>query len=231
MRFLFVLALALVAFPVFADDPAPPATSIVADDVVITASPAFIDAGDQLIVKDVLGDIVDLITNPRAVGGLALAAAIIALLIKLSKLGALARLLERTGKTWIRPLIAVVLGGAGGLVTALAGGTRDAIGLVAAFVAGAYAGFSASGSVDVLRVALFPDARAKRSADSGALTVVADAAERTALVELAAAGKGITDARAAVAETVGLPPGRRVEALAGLLRSPSGATAPSAGRK
>lgn len=222
MRFALLLLVALAAVPVLADtaDPSPPTSSFVGDDVLITAAapaPA-IDAGDQVIVHDVLDTVVAFITNPVAVGALSIAALIIALLVKLSKLGALARLLERTGKTWIRPLVAAVLGGAGAVVTALSQGVRSPIPLLIAFAAGVYAGFSSSGSVDALRL-IFPDQRTKKRVDEGALGEAGAALEDAVVAARVDAGAKVQAARDSIAHTATLPEAKRVEALAAALKA------------
>lgn len=215
MRFLFLTACLLIAAvpvaaePAFPDTGPPDAAVVVAD----ATAPAILAPGDDVILKEVVGDVVKVITDPAPVSALVIVALLIAILVKLTKLGAVARLLEGSGKAWLRPLIAAALGGAGALVTALTAGTRDAVGLVAAFVAGAWAGFSAAGSVDAARVAFFPATRKKESADGAALEVAAIELERRltdAPVTL--------DIERQVEDARRLPVGQRVDALAALLR-------------
>ena len=214
-----VFALALAA-PVLADtgDPGPPATSFVADDVVITA-PATLAVDDASLVGGTVQEVVGVITNLKVVGvGVAIVLTIAALLKLLTKHGAFAALLERTGKTWIRPLLSIATGAVTSLATVLSAGIRDPISLLAAIVAGGLAGAGASGTVDVARATLFPDTRTKHSADADALGIAAAALEQQ-IVASAKTTSAAAIARTRVTDAATLAPGKRLESLAQLLRA------------
>lgn len=216
----FGLLFALVAFAVVPclADTGDPARVIVADDVVVTApAPATITAGDRAVIDDVLGDVVDAATNHTNLSLLVVFSLAIAALLKLSKLGLLARFLEARHITWVRPILAVVLGALGSLAAALQQGRTAAGDLLSAAIGGALAGLVGVGSYEVARLAS-PDERAKKRVDEDALAVVAGVAENAAVGAQADAGKHVTAARAAVAHTVNLSPAKRVEALAAMLR-------------
>jgi len=221
---LLVLALALVSVPLLADtgDPSPPTTSIVADDVVITASasaPAVI-VDDGTLVVGTVGEIVGIITNYKASGAFIVVALILAALLKLlTKHGAFARLLEATGKTWIRPVLSVVTGAVGALASTLALGIRDPLSLVSAVVAGIGAGLGASGGVDFLRSVFFPSSRTKHSVEETALHEAGAVLEEAVVAAHVGAGAYITAVRARIAATADLAPAKRVEALAVLLKA------------
>lgn len=223
MRFLFALLCLVVAAPVLADDAPPDTSTIVADDVVITGStlaappaPGVIVVDDGALVVGTIRELVDIATNAKAVGVVvAVILAIAALLKLLTKHGAFARLLERTGKTWIRPLLAAATGAVTTLAATLSAGIRDPIGIGAAIVSGIIAGLGAAGYVDAARVALFPDARTKESVSGSDLIFVAETLER----EVVHAGNKSVEAAIRDVDAVReLPIAKRVEALAGLLR-------------
>ena len=230
MRLLSALlvGLCLASVPVFAADPDPPTTSIVADDVTITATgvaPAVAPApgvivDDGTLVAGTVGEIAAIITNYKASGAFIIAALIIAALLKfLTKHGGVARLLESTGKTWIRPVLSVVTGAVGALASTLALGIRDPVSLIAALVAGIGAGLGASGGVDFLRATLFPSSRTTHSVQEADLVVSAEALEdkvRRSTTDSAAEQR---EAFAAIYEAKRLAPAKRVEALAALLKA------------
>lgn len=225
MRLLFLLV-ALATVPVLADnaDTGPPVSSVVVspDVSVIVAAPAAhvapaLDQADTVIVQDVLRDVVGAITNWRNVGALALVALAITMLVRLSKLGVLSRFLAARNLLWVRPLLAVLLGVAGAIATTLQQGRTSAADLLSAAVGGALAGLVGVGTHEVARLAL-PSERAKVRVDDLAVGQAAAVLEDRAVAAQVDAGKHVRDARDAVASTTTLPPAKRVEALAGLLR-------------
>lgn len=193
---------------------APKGAVIVADDVQIIA--AQLDAGDTVIVTDAFRDLVQIITNWRAVGSLAAVALLLGLLLRLTKLGALYRFFDSKGIAWARPVFAAVLGGAGAVVTAIAGGVKDIPGLLVAFASGAFAGFSAVGGYSTLRLAS-PVERDKKRVTSASLDVLNAAAEENLVAATVAASAATGPVRAAVAASENLPAHKRAEALAVLL--------------
>lgn len=194
---------------------APKGSVIIADDVTIVAAP--LDPGDTVIVKDAVADIIDIVTNGRAVGGFALAAAILGVLFGLTKLGALRRLFEARGITWARPALAAIVGGLGALFTALANGVRDPPGLIFAFGAGVFAAFGAVGAVATVTPIVSPVDRTKVRVTSASLDVLNAAAEEKFVAATVAADAATGPVRAAVAASENLPAHKRAEALAGLL--------------
>ena len=225
MRLLLFLLAALVTVPVLADnaDTGPPVSSVVVSPdipvIVAAAAPAapVLDQTDTAIVQDVLHDVVDVITNHRNVGALALVAIAITLLVRVSKLNVLAKFLAARQLTWVRPLLAVLLGVAGALATTLQQGRTSAADLASAALGGALAGLVGVGTHEVARLAL-PSERAKVRVDDLAVDQAAAALEDRAVAAQVDAGKRVRDAQDAVASTTSLPPAKRVEALAGLLK-------------
>lgn len=218
MRFGLLFALvAAFAVPCLADT-GDPARVIVADDVVVTApAPATITTGDRAIIDDVLGDVVDAATNHTNLSLLVVFSLAIAALLKLSKLGLLARFLEARHITWVRPILAVVLGALGSIAATLQQGRTAPGDLLSAVVGGALAGLVGVGSYEVARLAS-PDERAKRRVNEDSLAIVASDAENSVVGVQVDAGKHVVEARRSVAHTVNLSPAKRVEALAAMLR-------------
>lgn len=224
MRLLLFL-LALFAVPVFADnaDTGPPVSSVVVSPdvpvIVAAAAPVApaLDQADTVIVHDVLHDVVDLITNHRNVGALAFVAIVITLLVRVSKLGVLSRFLAARQLTWVRPLLAVLLGVAGALATALQQGRASATDLLSAALGGALAGLVGVGTHEVARLASSSE-RAKVRVDDAAVDQAASVLEDRAVAAQVDAGRHVSSARDAVAATAELSPAKRVEALAVLLK-------------
>lgn len=164
-----------------------PAPAQAAPDAVLAAldaPPAPVD--DIAIVADGFREMIKAITNWKSAGALAIAAAIIALLMRLSKLGVLYRLLEARGWSWARPWIAGLLGGTGAALTAFGSGVHDLPSLVSAFVSGVLAGFTAGGGYDAGRL-VFAAERNKKRVDVGALNklteIVAESREKQHVIE------------------------------------------------
>jgi len=182
-----------------------PASAPVAPDAVLAAldaPPAPVD--DVAIVADGFREMIKAITNWKSAGALAIAAAIIALLMRLSKLGVLYRLLEARGWTWARPWIAGLLGGAGAALTAFGSGVHDFPSLVSAFVSGVLAGFTAGGGYDAGRL-VFAAERNKKRVDVDALNK---------LTEIAAESR---EKQHVIESARDLPPHKRAEVLAATL--------------
>lgn len=224
MRLLLFLLAALVTVSVLADnaDTGPPVSSVVVSPdipVIVAAAPAapVLDQADTAIVQDVLRDVVDAITNHRNVGALAIVALAITLLVRLSKLRVLAQFLASRQLTWVRPLLAVLLGVAGAVATTLQQGRTSAADLASAALGGALAGLVGVGTHEVARLAL-PSERAKVRVDDAAIDQAAAVLEDRAVAARVDAGQHVSKARDAVAATTNLPPAKRVEALAGLLK-------------
>lgn len=225
MRLLFLLAV-LVTVPVLADNAGtgPPASSVIVSPdipVIVAAAapvaPVALDQADTVIVQGVLHDVVDAITNHRNVGALALVALAITLLVRVSKLSVLARFLAARNLTWVRPLLAVLLGVAGALATTLQQGRTAVADLLSAALGGALAGLVGIGTHEVARLASSSE-RAKVRVDDAAVDQAASVLEDRAVAAQVDAGKHVSRARDAVASTATLPPAKRVEALAGLLK-------------
>jgi hypothetical protein len=223
MRLLLFLLAALVAVPVLADNAeAGPSSVVVSPDVAITIGAGapvapVIDQHDAVIVQDVLHDVVDVITNHRNVSALAVVALAITLLVRLSKLGVLSRFLASRQLTWVRPLLALLLGIAGAVATTLQQGRTSAADLLSAALGGALAGLVGVGTHEVARLASSSE-RAKVRVDDAAVDQAAAVLEDRAVAAQVDAGKRVRDAQDAVASTVSLPAAKRVEALAGLLK-------------
>lgn len=182
-----------------------PASAQAAPDVVLAAldaPPAPVD--DIAIVADGFREMIKAITNWKSAGALAIAAAIIALLMRLSKLGVLYRLLEARGWSWARPWIAGLLGGTGAALTAFGSGVHDFPSLVSAFVSGVLAGFTAGGGYDAGRL-VFAAERNKKRVDVGALNK---------LTEIAAESR---EKQHVIEASRNLSPSKRAEVLAATL--------------
>lgn len=230
MKSLFLAAALLtLAAPLHADTP-PAESSVVFEGAAVdVGTPVVVDdsavvtraslpEGDVVVIKDSLADIVNILTNWRAVSGLALAAALIALLMRLSKLGILYTFLESKGLSWIRPVLAALLGGAGAVVTSLTEGVRSLPLLVIAFVGGVMAGLSAIGGYDLFRLAS-PVERSKKRVDAATIAT-SNAVLAEKVVENAKLSREETaPVRAAVAAAEKLPAHKANVALANLLNT------------
>lgn len=194
-------------------------TVITGADAVVVDTPLaeVVPPTDQEILSGTVGDVVKVATNWKALGGLGAAALIIAILIRLSKLGALARLLEQRNAAWLRPVLSVVLGGLGCVVTAIQQGTRDVGGVVAAFLAGGVAGLVGIGGYELARLSS-PAERARLRTNGEDLYEATQALEDRVMAAAKATGDDVGTIRSQVAAATKLPNNKRVETLAKLSR-------------
>jgi len=197
---------------------APPGPTVVVDEGVIVKR-AELQPGDTVIIGDAFKDVVGIISNWRAATALSLAAAIIALLMRLSKLGALYTFLEVRGWSWARPWLAALLGGLGAVVTVLTAGVRDVGGLVSAFISGVLAGFTAGGGYDAGRL-VSPVERSKKRVTTETIEAGNKALADKVVLNAKLADEETAPVRAAVNAAKNLPTHKAAEALAALLRSP-----------
>jgi hypothetical protein len=167
--------------------------------------------GDIALGLEALQAILAAVTSAPAVGGLAAAAAVVAALVGLTKLRALRVLLDARGLAWLRPIIAAVLGALGAGLTAASTG-QGVAGVITAALGGLLAGLAGVGTHELVRTTS-PIERARVRVDELALTVSAQALE-----EQIGRTARLPAVQARVAEAATLPPAKRVEALAELLR-------------
>lgn len=222
LRFLVIAAAIVVATPLYADDhPPDPSPSVIdAGEVIVPgkAEPADapvvvpgIDAHDGKILGDSLHEVMEIATNYKALGALGVIAAILTLLIALTKLRIVAAFLEVKQLMWLRPVLAVVLGGAGGGVAAAAEGQP----IIAGIISGVFAAFTGVGGYEVVRLAKKSERNKVRTSrvgiDAGAQALVEKAANAQAMADSSVAA---VDEKVAAAQK--LPHSKRLEALAKL---------------
>lgn len=170
-----------------------------------------IDKHDGKILGDSLNEVMNVATNYKALGALGTIAAILALLIALTKLRIVSAFLEVKQLMWLRPVLAVVLGGAGGGVAAAAEGQP----VFAGIISGVLAAFTGVGGYEFIRLASPKErdkvrtSRADIEAGAAALGEKAAAAQATANFSIAAVDEKIAAANK-------LPHSKRLGALADL---------------
>lgn len=234
LLFLPILAFAL-ATSAFAEDAVvlPAADVVVANDdgvvpakVVIAPATANlgVNAAGDVVVKDDATIVVEAIKEftsgfAGGAGGTTVygvLALIVLLLTRLSRLGWVGHYIKDRGIGWATPLLAVVLGGLGGLFAALQQGQP----WFPAMINGVIAGVGATGLYEVLRTTSATE-RNKTRVDKDVVAAAAPGLEKK--VEEAAereqVAKSTIDAKLAAAAE--LPEAGRLEALAKLVKSPT----------
>ena len=125
-------------------------------------------------IQEIVNNVVDIITNWKAIGALSVAAGLILLTVKVfTKVGFVRQILEAQGLTWVRPLVASVGGGVGAMLLALSAGHLSALPLISAFISGAFAGFAGTGARENARL-VTKDAREKQRVHVTSLETVVD---------------------------------------------------------
>lgn len=212
---LLLAALASQLSPTPAPAPAPDVAELAPEAPSAATAPPVAPPNDSIVIGDSVNDVMKIAANWKSLGALGIAALVLTILIRLSKMGALAKLIESRNIAWLRPVLSVLLGGAGAVVTGLQQGTRDLGGLAAAFVAGAVAGLVGIGGYELARLSS-PVERARKRVDEEALDHAADALEERALRAEHEAERDVGVVRSKVAAARALPSAKRVEALAAL---------------
>lgn len=105
------------------------------------AAPVLNDAEPEPTVQDVIEDFKDMVNDWRTAGAVAGLIALAYLLVRLTKVGTIARYIEEKGIKWIRPLLALLIAS---LTAALASLETGASPLMAA-IHGLLAGLAAPG--------------------------------------------------------------------------------------
>ncbi len=175
---------------------------------------------DAQIVADTLQIILSVMTSGQAVGGLLIAGVVVTALVGLSKLTVLKRFLTSRGLVWVQPVLAAVLGGAGGALAAISQG-KPLAEIAIAFVAGVAAGLVGIGAHE-LKNAFSATGRAKIRVPGDLVSTAADAMERQVLDTIPTAtvpSVRSLDAAEKVRRATALPEAERLATLAELLKS------------
>jgi len=152
-------------------------------------------------------EVIDVASNYKAVGGLALAAALITLMVRLSKLGVIGRLLKAHRWGWLRPLLSCVLGGGTVSLAALQAGQP----MGPALIAGVLAGLTGVGGHELLRLFSKHEREAQRMPGISIVQLIRIAEDA------AIAAPGVSDADIEAAAK--LPSPERLARLAKLVSS------------
>lgn len=211
MRMKVFLFTVMLAFSAAADEePVPPAETSQAE--AEGASTPSEPAASAPSADDMVASVVKVAADWKAGGALAGVAALLALLLQISKMDLFRKLLDDKGRDWMRPLGLTLLATAGGLVSALQAGAP----LGAAALAGAMAGLSGIGGRELLKH-LSPAERSRVRVGVDAVAQAADVLQ--AQLETNAAAQG-PEAVAALAPKLAamktLPIRTRLEGLTAL---------------
>ncbi len=205
-----------------AQPPAPGELHAAQPDVIVVDEDGNAPGGDAVITDDfrgvapAIGQVIDVASNYKAVGGLGLAAALIALLVGLSKMGIVGRLLEARKWGWLRPLIGIALGGAAAAVTAAQQGQP----VIPALIGGMLAGLTGSGLHELLRLGSASERDRQRVAGAGIDEAIPALEDRVvAVAARAGVAVGVMDAKLAEAAKLAAP--KRLERLAALAKDPN----------
>lgn len=168
---------------------------------------------------DLVKSVVKIASDWKAGGALAGVAAVLALLLQVSKMNLFRKLLDDKGREWMRPVGLTLLSAAGGVVTALQAGAPKG----AAALAGAMAGLSGVGARELFKH-LSADERSRVRVDIDAVSQAADILQKQ--LEATAATQGPAAVAALAVKTAAmknLPVRGRLEALSDLAVPPKAA--------
>lgn len=200
------------------EDASVPHDVIVGDAIVIEHAPVALAPGDVALIKDTVTNLVAVVSNIKNASGLGIAAAVLAALFALLKLGVLRSFISKHNLSWVMPWATAIVGGLVTAVGAATAGTRDVGMLLSAFISGALAGFTASGMYDAARTLSALERSKKRVSLADIDTAnVALASQVRAIAHAAVEASG--PVTSAVDAAAAKPAKTQLSELAALLRS------------
>ena len=214
MKTIFFALCLVLALPAIAQDAGSPpsaAASVTADAGPEVSAPEVAPTPSELV-----SGVLKVASDYKAGGALAAAAALLALLMQVTKVPVLRKLLDDKGREWVRPIIIVLIGGGTGAVSALQSGAS----VGASVVAGVMAGISGVGMREVMRH-LSSDERDRVRVGLDAVTEACLALEKQLKANASPSGpEAVAAAEKQIAGLSVLPARSRLEGLSALLNPP-----------